>query len=102
MSRQRRMPLARGAVWFPPLQAGSSLMALRLAPIPTTAPAGGAGGGRRQERVRLLRVERGVRRVGDREVLDDVGALQREIADPVLLVRRLVRAMGEGDGRVEQ
>jgi hypothetical protein len=36
-----------------------------------------------------------VRDVGDREVLEDLAALQREIADPVGLMRRLLRCVGE-------
>ena len=61
-----------------------------------------ADGRHHQDRVRLLRVQRAVRDVGDREVLDHLPALQREVADPVLLVRRLVGSVGERDRDVEQ
>jgi hypothetical protein len=60
-----------------------------------------ADGGDHQDRVRLLRVERAVRHVGDREVLDDLSALQREVADLVLLMRRLVRGDERPHGGVD-
>ena len=49
-----------------------------------------ADGGDHQHGVGLLRVQRAVRHVRDGEVLDDLAALERELAEPVLLVRRLI------------
>src|SRR5262249_61500016 len=46
-----------------------------------------------QDGVRLAGVQRAVGDIGYREILDDLAALQREIADPIELVRRLVRGV---------
>jgi hypothetical protein len=60
-----------------------------------------ADGGDHEDGVRLLRVQGAVRHVGDREVLDRLAALQLEVADFVLLVARLIGAVGQRGGGVE-
>jgi hypothetical protein len=49
-----------------------------------------ADGGDHQDGGGLLRVQRAVRDVRDGEVLDDLAALERELAEPGLLVWRLI------------
>ena len=43
-----------------------------------------------EDRVRFFSVQRSMRDIGDREVLDHIAALQFEIADPIELMWRLI------------
>ena len=50
-----------------------------------------------EDRVRFFSVQRSMRDIGDREVLDHIAALQFEIADPIELMWRLIRSVRQCD-----
>src|SRR6476661_453584 len=52
-----------------------------------------------EDRVRFFSVQRSMRDIGDREVLDHIAALQFEIADPIELMWRLIRSVRQCDAR---
>src|SRR5262249_56527667 len=53
-----------------------------------------ADGRHHQDGVRFVSVERAMRHIGDREVLDDLPAFEREVSNAIELVRRLAPPPG--------